>query len=212
MRRLSCVPEPDPRLMTARQAAQLALVLTLPLWLASCTNKIFPPRDVTDPAQVGVLDHGRHASLVVEVADGSILRYAYGDWDWYALQQTGPFEASAALLWQSQAALGRKQLPGPFSPATVAQEVRPPFEDAVYLVVSARDVQRLVDRLDRIFRENSSMQVYNAAYDLVFVPHPDGYSLFHNSNAMVADWLEQIGCRVEGPALFSRWELGAERS
>lgn len=212
MRRLRSVPEPKPRLMTARHAAQLALAVALPLWLAGCTTAIYPPQDVADPAQVGVLDHGRHASLIVEASDGSMLRYAYGDWDWYALRRTGPVEASAALLWSSEAALGRRRLPGPFSPATVGRQVKPPFEDAVYLVVSARDVQGLIDRLDRIYRQNSSMRVYNEAYDLVFVPHPDGYTFTQNSNGMVADWLEQMGCRVEGPALFSRWELGPESS
>jgi hypothetical protein len=172
---------------------------------------VFPPDRVADPAQIGVLDHGRHTSLIVEVPDNGMLRYAYGDWDWYALRQTGPAEASSALLWPSQAALGRKELPGPFSPMAVSRDVRVPIEHALYLIVEAREVRRLVDRLDRIYYENRSTRVYNEAYDLVFVPHPEPYSTFHNSNQVVGDWLEQLGCRVEGTTLFSVWKLRHEQ-
>ena len=37
-----------------------------------------------------------------------------------------------------------------------------------------------MDSLERIFDENSAGQVYNEAYDLVFVPYPEPYSMFHN--------------------------------
>ena len=60
-----------------------------------------------------------NCGLIVQVPDGMI-RYSCGDWDWYALRQTGLLERSAAILWPSQAALGRKQLPGPFSPVAVS--------------------------------------------------------------------------------------------
>ena len=98
----------------------------------------------------------------------------------------------------AQAALGRKELPGPFSPAAVAREVRVPIEHALYLTVDARDVRSLVDRLDRIYHANLALRIDNEAYDLVFVPHPEPYWIFHNSNQVVAAWLEQLQCRVEG--------------
>jgi hypothetical protein len=75
--------------------------------------------------------------------------------------------------------------------------------------VDASAVQLLVGRLDRIYQENHAERVDNAAYDLVFVPYPEPYSMFHNSNQVVAGWLEQLGCRVDGPALFAVWRLGA---
>lgn len=80
---------------------------------------MYPPQRVVEPVLVGVLDHDRHSGLIVQVPDGMI-RYSCGDWDWYALRQTGLLERSAAILWPSQAALGRKQLPGPFSPVAVS--------------------------------------------------------------------------------------------
>jgi Protein of unknown function (DUF2459) len=188
-----------------------ALAVAAPLWLTACATTVYPPQQVADPVQAGILDHGRTASLIVEVPGGGMVRYAYGDWTWYALDRTGPVEGSAALLWRSEAALGRMELPGPFSPAAVAREVRVGLEDTLYLTVDARDVRRLVDHLDRIFEENRARSVYNETHHLVFVPHPEPYSMFHNSNHMVAAWLEQLGCRVEGPALLSSWRRGADR-
>jgi hypothetical protein len=62
--------------------------------------------------------------------------------------------------------------------------------------------------LDAIFFEGRAEHVYNDAYDLVFVLYPERYSLFHNSNQVVAKWLEELGCEVEGAAFFSEWRKG----
>jgi hypothetical protein len=194
-----------------RRHPWLALAVASPLWLFGCATTVFPPDRVADPAQIGVLDHGHHASLLVEMPGDGMLRYSYGDWQWYALRRTGPAEASAALFWPSQAALGRKELPGPLSPMAVSRQIRVPIEHALYLTVEARAVRRLVERLDEIFYENSASRVYNEAYDLVFVPHPDPYSMTHNSNQVVGEWLEQLGCRVEGTTLFSIWKQGTDQ-
>jgi hypothetical protein len=185
-----------------------ALAVAAPLWLSGCGATVYPPPDVAAPSQVGVLDHGQHSSLILQIPDGMV-RYSYGDWKWYALRQTGPAEGIAALFWPTQAGLGRKQLPGPFSPMAVSREVRVGIENAVYFTVDARAVHQLVDSLERIFDENSAGQVYNEAYDLVFVPHPDPYTIAHNSNRVVGGWLEQLGCRVEGTTLLSVWQLSA---
>jgi hypothetical protein len=186
-----------------------AIAVAAPLWLSGCGATVYPPQNVAEPAQVGILDHGRHSSLILQIPDG-MLRYSYGDWNWYALRRTGPAEGTAALLWPTQAGLGRKQLPGPFSPIAVSREVRVEIEDAIYFTVDARAVSRLIERLDRIFHENSAARVYNDAYDLVFVPHPDPYTISNNSNRLVAGWLEQLGCRIEGTTLFSVWQLGTD--
>jgi hypothetical protein len=186
-----------------------ALAVAASLWLFGCGATVYPPPDVAAPSQVGILDHGQHSSLILQIPEGMV-RYSYGDWQWYALQETGPAEGTAALFWPTQAGLGRKQLPGPFSPAAVLREVRVPIEHALYVTVEARDAQLLVSRLDRIYDANLAERVDNATYDLVFVPYPEPNSMFHNSNQVVAGWLEQLGCRVEGATLFSVWQLSAD--
>jgi hypothetical protein len=175
---------------------------------AGCTTVILPPNDLTQSTSLAVLDHGRHTSLIVGTQDGAMIRYSYGDWRWYALRQTGPVEASGAVLGASEAALGRKRHPGPVTPEAVTGQIIVPVEDAIYLAVEADSAQRLVDRLDSIFWANIGSRVVNQAYDLDFVHHPQRYSLFHNSNAMVARWLREMGVVVDGWALLASWACG----
>src|SRR5687768_14257878 len=64
-------------------------------------------------APVAVLDHGRHSSLVIGLPDGRMVRYAYGDWRWYAEGKTGAAEGYAALFRETPSALGRRVMAGP---------------------------------------------------------------------------------------------------
>lgn len=186
-------------------------IMILLLFLSACTTTIYPPRHVADPVRAAVLDHGRHASLVVEVPGRpAMIRYAYGEWDWYALRQIGAAEAISAVFWPTQGALGRKELPGTPSPDTVAREVRDGIENAVYFNVEADAARSLIARLDRTFSENISTRIYNEPYDLEFVQAPESYWLFHNSNFVVGRWLEELRCRIEGPTYLSDWRLGTE--
>lgn len=190
----------------------LVLLVVATLWVGGCTTTIYPPQAVHQPARVAVVDHGRHTSLVVEVpGEAAMVRYAYGDWAWFALRQTGAAEAAAAVLGRTPAALGRKRLPGPLAPQNLSARLRVELEEALYLDVEADDARRLVARLDAIFEANRAGRIDNAAYDLEFVPHPDDYSVFRNSNQMVGRWLEALGCRLDGTALFASWELAAGR-
>jgi hypothetical protein len=170
-----------------------------------------PPAAVVEPARVAVLDHGRHTSLLLEVpGEAAMVRYAYGDWRWYALGQTGVFEGIAALSG-NKSALGRKRLPGPLTPETVPRRVTVGIEEALYLDAEARDVRRLVATLDGIFAANTAERIDNTAYGLEFVPHPEPYGAFNNSNQMVARWLEALGCRVDGSAVYADWKLARPR-
>jgi hypothetical protein len=169
---------------------------------------ISPPDEVMQPASVAVLDHGRHTSLVVGTQDGAMIRYAYGDWRWYALRQTGLAEASGAILGSSKAALGRRRHPGSVTPEAVARQINVSVEHGIYLEVEAEAAQALIDRLDAIFRANFGSLVVNQVYGLDFVPHPERYSLVHNSNSMVATWLREMDVSVDGWALLAMWACG----
>jgi hypothetical protein len=136
-----------------------------------------------------------------------MVRYAYGDWAWFALRQTGAAQAAATVLGRTPAALGRRRLPGPLSPATLSERLRVAFEEVLYVEVEAGDVRRLAAGLDAVFEANPDRRIENEAYDLEFVPHPEDYAAFSNSNQMVGRWLEALGCRVDGAALFASWTL-----
>ena len=125
------------------QTQRGALGALLALGVAGCTTVVVPPARVVEPAQVALLDHGRHASLVLETAEGGMVRYPYGDW----------------------MPAGR---PGP--------GVTPP--------PATRDQAAVCGR---------------AARD-------------DNSDQVVGDWLEQLGCRLEGPIVLSNWQHGNAQS
>lgn len=187
-----------------RRRLLLAAAAALPT--AACGgNTIHPPHGITEPADVAVLDHGRHATLVVAPPGEAALRWAYGDWDWYALRATGPVEASGAALGPSKAALGRQELPGPFAPERVLRAVPTLVEDPVFLQVEAENARRLNARLEAMFIANSGRRITDHPFGLEFVPHPRPCSLSRNSNHVVAAWLEEMGVRVEGTAFWSEW-------
>lgn len=186
------------------------LVLALVTLVAGCAGEIVPPQTLLQPIPVAVLDHGRHTSIVIGADDGSMTRYAYGDWTWYALGGQGPTEASIAALVPSKAGLGRKSLPGPVTPEAVGQQIQVGIEDAHFLTVERVRARALVDRLDGIFFTNIEDRVVNGSYGLEFVPHPEPYTLTHNSNSVVAGWLRELGAQVEGAPLWAAWTVDRE--
>jgi hypothetical protein len=100
----------------------------LALALSGCAATIVPPSLPEDPAPVYVLDHGRHNSLVLVVADDRVMRYALGEWAWYAERETGFGRSLQALFKPTPSALARARLLGPAEPdcwvVQVGSEIR----------------------------------------------------------------------------------------
>lgn len=154
-----------------------------------------------------LLDHGRHASLALPAGDGGWLRYAYGDWRYYAQMKTAPWDGMAALLWPTPAALGRRRLPGPTTRAGLRAQLRVGVQAMYPIAVPRGRLERLRRQLQERFRAAAGTPLYNPVYDLRFVREGRRYDLLHNSNQEVARWLRALGCEVHGSALFSRWRV-----
>jgi hypothetical protein len=176
--------------------------------LGGCATRITPPAQLEDPAKVFLLDHGRHTSLVVSTPDGSLVRYAYGDWRYYAERQTGFGSALAALLWSTPGALGRRALPGPPMAAAVREQVPLAIEELFEFEVERSRVEQLRAALDAVFQA-AERELETPETFLTFVPYPRDYNLRHNSNSMIAAWLEQLGCEVSGMTIQARWRIEA---
>lgn len=196
--------------MSARSEGSPARWLLAMAVLAAggCATVVTPPADVARPVRVLLLDHGRHASLVLPEG-GRLVRYAYGDWSWYALQRTGPGEAWRALFTASPAALGRRTLAPPPAAGAVLAQLRVGVERVHVLEVEQARAGELARRLDALFRAQAATRHYNRAYDLQFVRHPEPYRMSHNSNHVTAQWLRELGCDVSGAAMFSIWRIRA---
>ncbi len=190
-------------------ATLAALAATSALAACATTYVVAPPPLAPGAARapVAVLDHGRHSSLVVGLQDGRMVRYAYGNWRWYAEGKTGAAEGFAALSGQNPAALGRRVMAGPLTAQTLRQQVRVGVEDILLLDVDAAAARRLVDKLDAIAEAGRTRMLTNDAVDLDFFPHPVPYSEAHSSNRVLAGWLREMGVEVDGDGLIADWKL-----
>jgi hypothetical protein len=187
--------------------ARIPLLLLAALLLAGCgTTRIVPPMDPQDPVPVFVLDHGRHTSLVLPAPDGSLHRYAYGDWRYYAERDTGLASGMAALFRPTPGALGHRRMPGPATAEAVRAQVGVVIEALHSLPVERQRVERLRTRLDALV-EVAELRLETPEVDLAFVPHAHAYSLAHNSNQVLADWLVELGCKVSRRPILSEWQV-----
>jgi hypothetical protein len=183
------------------------LVTMVALLLSGCgATLIVPPATPLEPVPVFVLDHGRHTSLVLPAPDGALHRYAYGDWRYYAERDTSLIRGLAALLWPTPGALGHRQLAGPPDAEAVRRQVRVPIVELHGLQVERTRAEALRHRLDALIAE-AHIRLQAVDVDLEFVPHPHDYSLAHNSNQVMADWLTELGCEVSRRPVLSGWRL-----
>jgi hypothetical protein len=194
---------PGARLSRGRDIPALLAAVLL---LAGCgTTVVIPPDAPADPLPVFLLDHGRHTSLVLPAPDGTITRYAYGDWRFYAERETGLERALAAILWPTAAALGRRDLPGPATAEAVRAQVRVYVQELHTLNVAAERVVALRGKLDGLFEVGTILEAPDV--DLSFVAHPHPYSLRHNSNTVIANWLMELGAQVSRTPIWAGWRI-----
>lgn len=184
----------------------LVLLIGLSVLPVGCTTTIVAPEEVNEPATVVLLDHGRHASLVLPAAGGGMTRYAYGDRSWY-MGERGLSDALWAMLIPTQATLGRHVLPPPIEPEDVPRRLGVGIEQHWRITVERPRAYALEQHLGGIYQRNIETEAYSRESQLSLVHHPDAYWYFHNSNHVTADWLSRLGCEVDGPAFSSKWRV-----
>ncbi len=192
---------------TLRATVLLGAVLGLLALPLACTTRIIPPAGLRESVTVIVVDHGDTPSLVLPAEDSAMIRYAYGEWKWYALGDTGYRRVIPTLLCPTQGTLGRQEMGGAISEAAVRDKMQVGFESLHSVQVEQEQVRRLRWRLDTLYEQNIGTHVFNPRSDLHFVHHPRRYTYFYNSNHMLAAWLQELGCEVRGPAYASRWRV-----
>jgi hypothetical protein len=185
-------------------AASLALVALSTL--TGCATRIVQPPVSTAPARAFIVDHGRTSSLVIPASDGGLLRYAYGDWDYYALGKTDLPHGAAALLWPTRGALGRARLQAPTTPESVRLQVTPSHSIHVVHVEQSR-VLAFERRMEALYDSRRATEVNNPANGMTFVHHPRRYTYFWNSNHAVATWLRELGCETRGLSFRASWRV-----
>lgn len=186
---------------------RLVPLIALLVLLTGCATVITPPPTPEAPVPVLIIDHGRHTSLILPDSNDGLIRYAYGDWRYYAEGERGFRAAFTALLRNSPGTLGRRELPGPAEPEIVITRLRVKVTDILLLHVEADAAERLRMKLDTIHAAGRDELLFNPRMDLEFVPHPRPYTVRYNSNRVIADWLVVLGCEVRGRPLLSGWRI-----
>lgn len=184
----------------------LAAVLLLAWGLVTCPTVVTPQAALSDPIHVFIVDHGRTTSLVVPTPGGRLLRYAYGDWNWYALGNHRWRDGAAALLWPTPAALGRGLLAGPATLDNVRRQVPSP-EEILSVPVERARLLAFVARMEAQYAARRDTEVANPDVGMSFVSHPHFYSASWNSNHAVASWLRELGISTRGLSIGAHWRL-----
>jgi hypothetical protein len=190
-------------------AVRLALLLSLLLSLAGCTTTIVPPREPDAPVLVYVVDHGRHSSLLFSQGDPNLMiEYTYGEWGWFAENDTGCARSVPTLFWPTQGALGRRTLA--LKSDTVAVRARFSHE-LVYPVLVARSKRdALLRKLDAEFQARSDTRLYQPAFETEFVYSDDRFYVFNNCNHATRTWLRDLGCKAKWGGVWAKFRMAGE--
>jgi hypothetical protein len=182
----------------------LLLLLLAALGLGGCRHMIDPPRSVSDPVDVFVIDYGHHASLALPGVDSGLVEWSWGDWNWFALGRTGPLKGLQALFASPRSTLSRREL----GRARQAQELAAlaGAGKVLPLAVERERAQALLRHLDARWRRRLAEAVMHPS-GRVLVPDDARYSLFNNSVHQLARWLEALGADVSGTGVTANFKL-----
>lgn len=171
-----------------------------------CAATVYPVATPVQPTAVYLADYGIHSSVLLPAGDGRYVEYAFGDWNFAALNHCGPQDAVGALLVSFQSTLGRRFIP--VQPGQAAPHPVHPTPHRVQLVYASRtDVERLVRELDERYRRGAGDRRFNPDNDMDYVKDREHYWIANNCNHLTARCLREMGCDVRGLTMLSSFDV-----
>lgn len=188
-------------------AKTIAISLFLLLaFVGGCATNVYPQAKPIRPVAVYVADYGIHSSLLLPAGDGRYVEYAFGDWNFAALNHCWPQDALGALLISFQSALGRRYItvaPGQTEPSPVH-----PSPHKIQVVYASRAaVEHVVKELDARYRRDMSVVRRNPDNGMDYVKDNEHYSVLNNCNHLTARCLREMGCDVRGLVVLSTFSV-----
>jgi hypothetical protein len=177
------------------------LVLTL-LGSAGCTTYVIPPTHPSGPATVYLTDYGRHSSVLLPTAQGDLDEYAYGDWNFWAIERTPRWwHGLRALFGSPQATLAWRRVPAPVSDAELLKILK--CDRLMKFEVDGARARELSDRLHARYKASpTTSPVFSSYSNMYHVKDDELYWGCHNCNHATKQWLQALGCDVRGMAVL----------
>ncbi len=176
-----------------------------------CTNSITLPRIQSSQSSINIalLDYGRHSSLVLPASDdGGAIEFAYGEWEWYALQRDSMLRILPTLAIPTQGTIGQNRWDQGDAQWVGETKHELGETEAIYIItVESHLAESLVTQLQDRYNRNAESARISESYGLTFVPDERAYWLFHNCNHEVVDWLRQLGCTIKGNGIYSDFKI-----
>lgn len=169
------------------------------------TPPVVPPGAET--ATVFVTDYGRHARLGLPVGDRTVVEWGFGDWEYYAMEKTGPASSVRAISPFGRSALARREFHGVGGDAGEFSGSAGGVRTAAIKVERAKSDALFLDLESRWRRGREVEAVRRDTDGLEFAAGEERYHLLHNSNKKTAVWLRELGCEVRGVPVISNFRV-----
>jgi hypothetical protein len=183
--------------------ASVVIVSILLVWMLSPAI-IIPPDDSVGAVTIYVTDYGWHSRLVLPTGNGELIQYAYGDWNYFALNQQDLRNGAAALLLPTQGTLGRQKFSNIIEFEQIIQQKN---YTLLSLEVAQPKVIQLLTLLDDRFNRNIATSIENRQTGLTLVKDDQEYTLFHNSNHEIVEWLKSLDCQIHGFVMWANFQV-----
>ena len=188
----------------------LIALLALTVLISGCVGwRVVPPANLDAPASVYITRYGRHTRLALPMENHHHgVEYGFGDWNWYALQDTNASSGLRALFLVTDSALSRRIL--------LWQESAEAFQGesggslTLKVEVESSLAEALLAKLEERWQSlRHAEEVTHFNRDIVYRKTDEPYHVLNNSNAKAVEWLRELGCRVYGIPLDANFKVMA---
>jgi len=197
-------------MIRVRHLPALAIVICLTLAQTACVGyTVRPPEIVADPVEVYVIDYGDTSRLWLPEDTGGFTEWGYGDWRWYANDQTNLLYGIIVLTWPTPGTLGRhERATGPWDDEGHLLPDLVGYAQLVHEIdVERTKMEALRTRLHERYDAQISTEIHNERRQMSFVKDKSSYWLGHQSTTTMAAWLRELGCKASGYSLRANYHL-----
>jgi len=185
-----------PRRRWLRRALITVTLIAVGSWWVGCTSYVRGPGSPPRATPVYLVKEAMHVGVVLPAASGGgFVEYGFGDWDWFGKGEVGSWNGTAAVLWPTQGALGRRE----WAVATEeALRERAYFLELERFDVDADRAAALRERLRAEWEAGQAITPPGGETSRRFemVVHDQDYWFVNNCADVCAAWMEDLGCTV----------------